>query len=717
MGPSSWRVTFSPETENLVAHHKETGAHIEGVLTFVVYRDRGEQSWSIVGPRDPVRNRLSLLDERGNVQGYLTFGGSGDLLEIAVIHRSAQNYDGELAFVGQASLAAKTFACRTVPPSENAVLQMASGLVDSGLNDSLFDLKEDVALRFAGEALSITTAAQQGERPAFNVKMKADPAEPRHSVLAFQVIRNYYRDRWVPYYKPINKARCPSPPTGWMSWNVYFDTAGEKENLEEARIGAKHLLPFGLEIWHIESWQDNSDKLPVSQFHNLTLRPNPRQFPRGMKWLADQIRALGFKPGIWTVPFGTGDHAFYEAHKEWFLHHPDGSPMENWSGLYVLDPSQKAVRDHIEETHRIMSQDWGYAYFKIDGMSGRSESYSAHFYERDEVRAAFRDPYASPFRSCCEAIRRGIGPDRVWLACQGHYSGPEVGLADAGRLGADIVHPNKPPEWGNYLNQARTTLNQLFVHNIVWYGDPDTLMVGERASLDVARLATAVVGLTGQMMFSGDKLAQLPPERMRLLQQCLPVCDIRPLDLFPIFEMRPVWDLKIRRSFGDWDVLSVFNWDEREAQTELAFASLGLNKDQEYLVYDGWAEKCLGGYTGDFSTTVSGRSNRLYFVHPNLNRPQFLATDRHITGGGTSVKALSWDEENKRLTGTINVVAGYPSKITIAVPSNYEVKNIQDQERHDIQALSQDDATLSFLLQRPTSGPLAWHIDFLVSTQ
>ena len=187
IGPSSWRVSFSPETENLVAHHQETGAHIEGVLAFVVYRDGGEQSWSIVGPRDPVRNRLSLLDERGNVQGYLTFGGSGDLLEIAVIHRSAQNYDGELAFVGQASLAAKTFACRTVPPSENAVLQMASGLVDSGLNDSLFDLKEDVALRFASEALSITTAAQQGGRPLFEVKMKADPAEPRHwvSSLAF----------------------------------------------------------------------------------------------------------------------------------------------------------------------------------------------------------------------------------------------------------------------------------------------------------------------------------------------------------------------------------------------------------------------------------------------------------------------------------------------------------------------------------------------------
>ena len=75
-----------------------------------------------------------------------------------------------------------------------------------------------------------------------------------------------------------------------MSWNVYFDQAGEKENISEACLGAKHLKPYGLEIWSIESWQDNSaPRQPVSSFHNLTLRPYAAQFPHGMKWLADQI--------------------------------------------------------------------------------------------------------------------------------------------------------------------------------------------------------------------------------------------------------------------------------------------------------------------------------------------------------------------------------------------------------------------------------------------
>ncbi|MGH9398207.1 MAG: hypothetical protein ACRD18_15320 [Terriglobia bacterium] len=56
-------------------------------------------------------------------------------------------------------------------------------------------------------------------------------------------------------------------------------------------------------------------------------------------------------------------------------------------------------------------------------------------------------------------------------------------------------------------------------------------MVGEAAPLSVVRIATTVIALPGQLTFISDKLGQLPPQRMRLLQQALPVCDVHPLDL------------------------------------------------------------------------------------------------------------------------------------------------------------------------------------------
>lgn len=708
----AWHVRFEPGSSKLVCAHQASGATVEGTLAFTAADKKNPKRWSIAPARDSVTSRLALIDESGNVQGYVTVGGSGDTLCITAVHRSAQNYAGTLTLSATAQLGRQTFACRTRPAGGSRVVQMASGPADSRLNDSMFDVPTDTALRFGGKGVCIATKRTESARTAFDVEVTADVHDAAHSALVFEVIRDYYRSRYVPYYTPINRARCPSPPTGWMSWNVYFDTAGEAENLDEARVAAKHLRPFGMEIWHIESWQDNSDRLPVSEFHNLTLRPNPRQFPHGMKWLADEIRKLGFRPGIWTVPFGTGDRVFYEAHKAWFLHDADGKPMRNWCGLYVLDPSQEAARKHMEDTHRVMSQEWGYEYFKIDGMSGRSHSYSAHFYERPEVRAAFKQPCEDPFRLCVEALRRGIGPDRIWLACQGHYTGPEIGQADAGRLGADIVHPNRPPGWHNYVNQARTTLNQLFVHNVVWYGDPDTLLVGQNVPMGMVRLATTVVGLPGQMMFAGDKLAELPPERMWLLQRVLPVCDVRPLDLYPIFDMLPVWDLKIRRPFGDWDVVSLFNWTDKDTEIALRFEEIGLPDDVDYLIYDYWGQSFRGRHSKRFAAPVPARSNLLLAVHRSAGRPQFLSTDRHITQGGVSIEDVNWDEGNTVLSGSVRLVGGFQSSLVFFVPDGYRLATAEADDGEIVETKANADRTIRITLRRATTGVAQWRLTF-----
>ena len=78
--------------------------------------------------------------------------------------------------------------------------------------------------------------------------------ESAEAVFAFNVEKNYLQRRYIPYYSPIDRKRAPKAPTGWMSWNIYFDTATAEDNLAEARIGKKYLQPFGMEFWHIEFW-------------------------------------------------------------------------------------------------------------------------------------------------------------------------------------------------------------------------------------------------------------------------------------------------------------------------------------------------------------------------------------------------------------------------------------------------------------------------------
>ncbi|MGD0094448.1 MAG: alpha-galactosidase, partial [Planctomycetota bacterium] len=645
-------------------------------------------------------------------QGYLCFTGQDATVQITVLHRAAQAFAGRLVWQAEVCLGKQSFACRTRPPGgAHGVVQMASGPADSLLNDSLFDIETDTALRLAGQTVKIVTVKEEPPQ-AFQATLTAAPQQPAGCAIELEVVKGYYQERYVPGYRPLDRNRCPAPPTGWMSWNVYFDTAGEQENLDEARVGAKFLKPYGLSIWSIESWQDNSDVLPVSNFHNLTLRPSPRKFPHGMKWLAEQIRALGFRPGIWTVPFGTGDEEFYLGHKDWFLHDKEAKPLRNWCGRYVLDPSQPAVRQHIEATHRLMAAEWGYEFFKIDGMSGRNPGYSAHFFERPEVRAAFKEPGANPYPLCIEALRRGIGPDRIFLACQGHYTGPEIASADAGRIGADIVHPNQPPHWENFVGQARATLNQFFVHNIVWYNDPDTLLVGAHSPLNVAQVAATIVALPGQVTFCGDKLGQLPPERMRLLQQALPVCAVRPLDLFPVFDLAPVWDLKVRRPFGSWDVVSVFNWSDQPAECRLAFSDLGLDDQTEYLIYEFWGRRFLGRCRGAAAAKIEARSNLLLAIHACLGRPQFLSTDRHITQGGVCLARHEWDAGKRLLSLGVQLVENEPLTVVVHVPAGFTPEPATA-EGAAVEATGfSAERTLSITVRRPESGQALLRLPF-----
>ncbi|MCX6993980.1 MAG: alpha-galactosidase [Kiritimatiellaeota bacterium] len=707
---NGWKLTFDPARALLTCRHAKTRAVLGGTLSFVQHADGKEIAWSVVLARDGIPQRLSLVDPQGNAQGYVAIATAPHRIELRLVQRAFAYYQGVLTFAGSARLGTATFACRTTPRPGSAVVQMASGPADSALNDSLFDARSDTLLHFAAETVRILHVADAAHTPGFNVRLTARPENTACAAFVFEVYENYYRSRYVPHYRPIDRKRCPSPPTGWMSWNVYFDQAGEKENLDEARVGAQYLRPFGLETWSIESWQANSHKLPVSEFYNLTLEPHPRQFPHGMQWLARQIKMLGFKPGIWTVPFGTGSHEFYQAHKDWFLHDAQGKPLANWCGLYLLDPSQSRVRQHMRDTHRTMSRDWGYEFFKIDGMSG-SGHYSAHFYEHRDVQAAFRRRCAKPFAECIKALRAGIGYDRIFLACGGHSTGPEVAFADAARIGGDIVHANQPPTWEGLTRQSRATLAQFFVHNLAWYNDPDTLLVCAAHSMSAARVATTIVALPGQVMFAGDKLGELPPDRMRLIQQALPVCDVRPLDLFPISDVKTIWDLKIARPFAAWDVVSVFNWTDAMADMEFAFADLGLATDGKYLVFEFWEQKFLGEFSGRFRATLAPRSSLLLAIHPALGRPQFLSTDRHITQGGTCLCGLCWDAKHNVLNGTTELVADNPHCLFFHVPDGFTVTSVQARGA-TVAASPRQDNLLTVTLKRRTSGTVDWRIRF-----
>jgi hypothetical protein len=667
--PAEWSLDFDEKTAILTL--KNGPLVLSGKLTFV----SGDETWTVDRSRDGVPNRYALVAPTGDVQGYMVFIGKKEQGELLFYHRTAQAYSGVLSFTGEITFWDDAFPCHCLPKTGERVLSLSSGATASSLNDSLFSPARDCLLQV--EAVHLQIGKSQNGRTPFSFSGKIEEAP--EALLRIRIEADYFKNRYVPYYRPIDRMRCPKAPTGWMSWNTYFDKAGAEDNLNEAKIGAKYLLPFGCEFWSIESWQGNSDLLPVCDFYNMDLEVNEKQFPKGMKKLADDIRALGFRPGLWMAPFGTGNKAFYDAHKNWFLHYKNGSPIHSWNGQYTLDPTVKEAREHLKNIFRKASREWGYEFFKIDGMSGRNHGYCAHLYERPEVRACFKDPSCpNPFELCVQAFREGIGDDRVFLACQGHSSGAEAAYADASRLGADIVHPNEPVTWSNVLNQGRCLINQVFTHNIVMVADPDTLLVHD-LPLEEARTSATIVALPGQLTFFGDKLAGLSGEQMKILQQTLPVADVLPVNLYPSFAILPVWNLRVsHEKLGDYNVVALFNWSDEVQTISATAAELGIDAAADYTGYEFWTEKAVpfDKNTGKIAVEVPAHSVRVVALHSLQTVPQWIGSDRHIAQTGMEITSCAWNPAGRALEGKMYLVGTFPLTMRLRVPPGYAYSNI-----------------------------------------
>lgn len=698
---ADWNVAFDEKTSVLTAENG--GFAVSGKLSF---ESRGKD-WRIVNSRDGVENRMALVDACGDVQGYVVFPKKTDTLEILFYHRTAQAYEGKIGFSGRIAAPADAFACRSNPVDGERVLPLNCGGADSALNDSVFAPETDTLLAVSATEVKISTLSAK----SYALNLSGEIAESARAKFVLELRKDYFKNGYVPYYKPLSLKNSRKTPTGWMSWNVYFDGASARDNLAEAKIGQKFLQPFGCEFWSIESWQGNSQKLPVAKFHHLDLEVFREQFPEGMKKLADKIRALGFKPGIWIAPYGTGNTEFYNAHKDWFLHYPDGRPVFSWNGYYTIDPTSAGALGHIEKIMRTASREWGYEFFKIDGMSGRNSSYCAHLFERPEIRALFKNPDCkNPFEQTVKAFRRGIGDDRLFLACQGHSSGAEAAYAEMARSGADIVHANKPVMWENILLQARCTINQVFTHNLAMILDPDTVLVGD-LPLEEARTTATIVALAGQLTFFGDRLATLPPDRMKILQQTLPAVRVLPSNLYPQFGMPRVWNLSVKHPvFGGYNVVAFFNWDDTERLVEVSARELGI-PDGLYCCYEFWTGETYSSFNPPYAMRVPPHGVRVLAVRPALPRPRIVGTDRHIAQTGFEILGENWDSETNTLRGKIALVKDFPTTLTVQIPARFMLESVSAEGAEIRTKTDNNSVKITFVKSPENSGESA---DFFV---
>lgn len=231
------------------------------------------------------------------------------------------------------------------------------------------------------------------------------------------------------------------------------------------------------------------------------------------------------------------------------------------------------------------------------------------------------------------------------------------------------------------MNQAGCLANQLFTHNIVMIADPDTLLVRD-LPLEEARTSATLVALPGQLTFFGDKLTGLDPLRMKILQQTLPVAEVLPGNLYPIFSMVPVWNLRVRnRWIGPYNVVAFFNWDDQEQTLSVTPEELGISRI-DYTGFEFWEQHPVnfGATDPNLSMSVPPHAVRLVALHPVQTIPQWLSSDRHIAQHGPEILEMAWDAEKSETTGTLELIGQFSLTLRFRIPPPYRYAKISCKE-------------------------------------
>ncbi|MFZ2656499.1 MAG: glycoside hydrolase family 36 protein [Victivallales bacterium] len=601
------------------------------------------------------------------------------------------------------------FPCRIEASKDNDVVQLGIGTVSSRLCNAVYSRTLDSALAFEAKDLKIY-CDHEVLKLSWNGPLV---------IMAEENLMSAHRG--LPFFKPLDRKEFPRPPSGWCSWYEYNWHISEEEIVRMTDWIEKNLKPYGCEWIQIDDgWQGVGKYYGSNRQWFVTCK---EKFPQGMKFLADYIRSKGMRPGIWCIPHVESDVKFFTKNLELFIRNDDGtsigefkSPEDNWAecckaydcdklvdwcGRYFLDVSNPRALERVRLIVKMLADEWGYDYVKIDAQGGLVRILTR---ERKKLFDRKKSP-EEMYRNMLLTIKEVLGEKRFLLNCAKGFD--SAGICEGVRTGDDI---NLNAGWEGMLPAIRSTMRYLHYNTIAFYTDPDAVCVRDPLPFETARLWTVLVGITGQMLMSSDILYKLSEQRVDFLRKIYPVADIHPMELYSLREnkMPRIFDLKVNvPGVGEWDVAALFNWDSKEpAKIAISPEILGLEPGS-YVYVNASYGKIL--YVGDRKVYVDipPMECRVIGMFRKQDHPHVIGTNRHLTIGAVDLESVAWDNASSSLCGRSKVVGGYKYKVWIYVPEGWAVESPDVEIKGDLAVLS---------IKSSENQSIDWKIDFRKST-
>jgi len=462
-------------------------------------------------------------------------------------------------------------------------------------------------------------------------------------------------------------------PTGWCTWYYFFGEETADDVLANLVRIEKERLPLDVVLI------DDGYETNIGDWLDVDIA----KYPQGMKPIAQQIAAAGYRPGIWVAPFAaSASSKLYADHPDWILRDDNGEPVLAWQhwgkDIYALDLSLPAVQAWLQEVFRTLGEDWGFEFFKTDFLFGAA---------LPGVRSEPRMTRAQALRQGLTIIRAAIG-DKFLLGC-GAPLGPSVGVVDAMRIGPD-VHVDWRPYWQDLSapSAANAILNSIarsFMHGKLWLNDPDCLLLRPRGAdsnlvLNEMRTLTTVVGLTGGLVMSSDNLPSIRRGRLKYLRRVLPPYgrSAVPLDLFE-HERPQLLVLPVETSWGSWVIAALLNWNDRSCVTRLDLSRLGLPPD-DYHVYNYWRQRYLGVVRDEVVIDPhQPHETVLLLLRAVSDQPLLLTSTFHVLQGAVEIKDVRLRQD--RLIVKMEKPGRQFGQLVFAVPPEHPVGKVLVNDR------------------------------------
>jgi hypothetical protein len=481
-------------------------------------------------------------------------------------------------------------------------------------------------------------------------------------------------EAWADTVARVYDITLPAQPVGYCTW--YHARAWSEGPLaEQAVFAGKNLRPYGFSVIQIDDgWQDGQTKNGPKK--NFTRIKPDGPYPSGMKAMADKITAERLVPGIWFMPFsGSPEDPWYKDHQDWFVKRDDGTPHESRWGGACLDMSQAGAREYLKESIRRMSKEWGYKYFKMDGLcsgAGVNHVYVNDAYKDDKFGdATFSNPdkpNIEVFRDGLKLVRETAGNDVYILGCTVAQNmrayGGGMGLVDAMRIG-----PDNNASWKAIMTGPKYGTRNYHLNGRIWHNDPDCIYARASVPMNQAQLLVSWATLSGQLGIISEEFMKLPPERVDLLKRMMPshCATVRPVDLFDK-EIASIWLVTDNRCGFRRDVVGFYNWDESESVFDCSLEKLGLPPDAEYTGFDYWGNSAVRSIKERIQQRVPAQSCVVLALRAVSGRPQVISSSRHITQGIVDVVEEKWDAEKKELAGVSKIVGNDPYELRVVLP-------------------------------------------------